>query len=108
MGQPSTSAPDIAAAVSQAPLVAANETTRPIAMTGAYNATVSGTFVAQLALERTFDGGATWVPVPDGAGGTVVAAGPTSLVLYEPEDGVLYRWRVSSFSSGSAVARVSR
>jgi hypothetical protein len=108
MGQPSTSAPDIAAAFVSTALTASGQSTSPIAMTGAYNVSLAGTFTATAVLERTFDGGANWLPVPDSTGTALQAAAPMSAVLYEPEDGVLYRWRLSAYTSGTVIARISR
>lgn len=78
---------------------------RPV---GRFNFTVSGVFVGTVVLERTFDGGTTWVPC--GALGAVIAyTTPVSEQLeHSGEIGVAYRARMTARTSGSANVRFSQ
>jgi hypothetical protein len=75
---------------------------------GGFNVSISGTFVATVQIERSFDNGSTWLPVTADAGGTpMMFSGPVSFPMYEPEPGVVYRVNVTSYTSGSLTARLS-
>jgi hypothetical protein len=68
------------------------------------------TFAATLQLERSFDGGSTWILCNIGAGGSpaVYNAGtPVSFAFGEPEKGVLYRLNCTAFTSGTINYRMS-
>jgi len=67
-------------------------------------------FVGSVQLERSFDGGATWVLCNIGGTGTLAqyAAGtPVSLVVGEPEKQVLYRINCTAYTSGTINYRIS-
>ncbi len=68
-----------------------------------FNASISGTFVATVTLQRSFDDGTTWVDVKS-------YTGPAEEVGNEPEASVLYRVGVKTgdFTSGTALVRLSR
>jgi hypothetical protein len=109
MGVPSAGVRDLATTLASAALAALDAATTPALVHGPFNLTVSGTFVATIAAERSFDGGTTWVPVwADGGGVALIFTGPASHIMVEPESGVLWRLRASAFTSGSAAARVSQ
>lgn len=56
---------------------------------GYFNITVSGTFVGTLTLQRSFDRGQNWHNVSRDLSGTNMTFSlPTSLLAYEPENGV--------------------
>jgi hypothetical protein len=71
----------------------------------------NGAFTATIRLERSFDGGTTWYVA--GAGGTGAQAlystpnSDVSLVVAEPEAGVLYRLNCTAYTSGTINWRVS-
>jgi hypothetical protein len=69
-----------------------------------YNVSVSGTWSATLFLQRSFDGGATWLDVWSRTTNVELAA------QEETERGVVYRLfiKTSGFSSGTAVLRLSQ
>ena len=68
-----------------------------------FNVSVSGTFSATVALQRSFDDGSTWLDVWT----TTTAA---ELVVDTVEPGTLWRIgvRLGDYTSGTVVARVSQ
>jgi hypothetical protein len=75
---------------------------------GMFNVTLSGTYVATVILERSFDGGVTFFPLPTDTIGTPNAyTAPTTLVVNEPEPGAIYRLRCSSYGSGTVTYRMA-
>lgn len=73
--------------------------------TGYFNFSLSGTWVGKVYLQRSFDGGVTWLDRKDYAANT--EADP----LIEPEGEVLYRAGIKSagdYTSGTAVVRISQ
>nr|WP_198983063.1 hypothetical protein [Herbaspirillum sp. ASV7] len=81
-------------------------TTTPIF--GPCNFFVYGTFVGTVQLERSFDGGTTWVPYTlDAANDYAKFTTPASLVFSEPEHGMLYRVNCIAFTSGTINWRLS-
>lgn len=75
---------------------------------GAFNVAVWGTFNATVALQRSFDGGVTWINAGADALGTPVLI-PTACSFWtvEPEVGVLYQLNCTSFTSGTVNYRMS-
>lgn len=81
-----------------------------IAMQGVFNAAISGTWAgATMQLQKSFDGGATFVPATEDASGTSASyTGNVAIVVYEPESGVYYRWQPTvALSSGTVAWRIS-
>lgn len=75
---------------------------------GAFNASLWGTFVGTVILERSFDGGTTFLPCAiDTAGDPNAYSAPMSVVINEPEPGVFYRFRCSAYTSGTINYRLS-
>lgn len=69
------------------------------------------TYSATVQLERSFDGGATWVVCNIGGSGALAqwAAGtPVSLTFGEPEKNVLYRLNAIAYASGTINYRISQ
>ena len=69
------------------------------------------TFVAAVQIERSFDGGLTWLVCNLGSSGTLAsysAGTPVSLTFGEPEKNVLYRPNCTAYSSGTINYRVSQ
>ena len=88
---------------------AAAQTSGPLLLKGDYAVVLSGTFVAIVVIEVSYDGGATWVPVLSTATGTAVALSAPGVYPYrQGEAGVLTRLRCSSLTSGTVTWRVSR
>lgn len=71
----------------------------------------NGNWTATVRLERSFDGGASWLVCGVGqAGAQAVYNTPNqdvSLVFGEPEQGVLYRWNCALYTSGTINYRLS-
>lgn len=79
-----------------------------ILLQGRFNLTLSGSFTGlAAALQRSFDGGATWVNCTNLGAPTVFTAA-ASEVCEEPEAGVFYRVNVTAIASGSVSVRLSQ
>jgi hypothetical protein len=75
---------------------------------GQLNFSLWGTFVATVSIERSFDGGATYLPVTNEYGVAYSWSAPMSIVVDEPESGVLYRLNCTAYTSGTINYRVSQ
>lgn len=80
-----------------------------------FNASLWGTFVGSVQLERTFDGQAavtagtaTWLPITAGAAQLYAWTAPASEQAVESETGVLYRLNCTAFTSGLINYRISQ
>ena len=73
---------------------------------GAFNVTLSGTFVGTVKLQRSFDNGTTWHDLT--AVGTAIAAFTTAVseVWIEPEPGVIFRLNCTAYTSGTVTYRL--
>jgi hypothetical protein len=74
---------------------------------GTFNYSLSGTFVATLRLERSLNNGLTWNPVT-AFGEQYNFTVPCQESHAEPEDGALYRWNCTAYTSGTVIARISQ
>jgi hypothetical protein len=76
---------------------------------GKFNISLFGTFVATVKLQRSFDGGTTWIDVSRDTSGSLASyTAPISFVAEEPEDGVQYRLNCTAFTSGTVSYRLSQ
>lgn len=73
-----------------------------------FNLTLSGTFVATLRLDRSFDRGVTWFPLTYIDGSALTWTAPMSSAIGEDEAGVYYRLTASSYTSGTVTYRISQ
>lgn len=78
---------------------------------GAFNIALTGTAVATVQLEKSFDGGTTWCAIY--AGGIQLkqwsySSGNFAETATESEAGVLYRLNCTAFTSGSLAYRLSQ
>ena len=74
-----------------------------------FNISLWGTFVGTVKLERSFDGGTTWLPKTVGTDASLYTwSAPISMSDEEGEDGVAYRLNCTSFTSGSISYRLSQ
>jgi hypothetical protein len=110
MGIPSTSVSQAPGAGDQANAVVAGTFTAtgassPFLVRGPFNVSVWGTFSATTLLQRSFDGGTTWLTRTDASGNGSYTA-ETSFVVTEPEAGVLYQLS-STWASGTVSYRLS-
>lgn len=77
--------------------------------TGYFNMQLSGTWVGQVQLENSFDGGVNWNVVSlDATGAKAVYTGNVNTSVFEPEIGVLYRWNCTNYTSGTINYRISQ
>ncbi|WP_454760575.1 hypothetical protein [Caulobacter segnis] len=75
----------------------------------AFNISASGTFVATVQLERSFDNGDNWFVCSSDASGTTASwTAPFSVVGEEPTPGVVYRLNCTAFTSGTVTYRISQ
>ena len=107
MGKATADGFDQAVTVGEASLAALNAATPWRAFEGLFNFDLAGTFVATIVIERSFDGGVTARPCT-AQGQPVSFTAPASEALQAGEEGVLYRARVSAYTSGAAQARLSQ
>jgi hypothetical protein len=71
---------------------------------------LSGTFVATVVLERSFDAGTTWLPVFHQNGGAAISFTAPVCMLIDCglEDGVLHRLNCTAYTSGTVTYRISQ
>jgi hypothetical protein len=74
---------------------------------GPFNVSVWGTFSATVLLQRSFDGGNTWITRTDTPTGNGSFTAPASFAVSECEKGVLYQLDCTSFVSGMVNYRMS-
>ena len=79
----------------------------PIAGRG-FNISLWGTFAASVQLERSFDGGTTWLPITASGVQLFKWTAPASEVNQEDQASVLYRLNCTSFTSGTVNFRISQ
>ncbi len=72
-----------------------------VVLHGKFNMSLSGTWVATVALERSFDDGVTWLSVE-------TFQSDTEAVIDAPEYGVQFRLNATAFTSGTVVYRLSQ
>lgn len=89
--------------VAAASLTAQNTWTDPLYLMGPFNLSLSGTWVATVFIQRSFDDGVTWLDVASYTA-NIEDTG------YEPEVRALYRAGVKTggYTSGTVVVRVSQ
>jgi hypothetical protein len=109
MGKRSLTANEEAKSIAAGTFSAAGAGTSPLPFIGNFNVTIWGTFVGTVQLERSFDGGATWIVAAKDTSGTAAAyTAPCSLVCSEPESGVIYRLNCTAYTSGTVSYRISQ
>lgn len=78
---------------------------RPI---GKFNVSLRGTFVATVAIERSFDG-TNWAGVSRDSSGTAATfTAPCGVIAEEVEGDTLYRLNCTAYTSGTVTYRVSQ
>jgi hypothetical protein len=80
----------------------------PVARRGDFNISLWGTFAGTVTLERSFDGGSTWLPVTYIDGSAISWTAPISTTFAEPEAGVSYHFNCTSYTSGTVSWRISQ
>lgn len=74
----------------------------------AFNISLWGTFVATVQLERSFDGGTTWLPLTAAGTQLYVWTAPASELAQDDEYGVRYRLNCTAYTSGTVNYRISQ
>lgn len=105
MGKFNTAGADQAAQVEAATFTATGQST-PIALYGDFSVAVWGTFSATVVLEKSFDGGTTWIPAANAAGSAISLTAALAIQGRESEMGILYRLDCT-WTSGTVNYRVS-
>lgn len=85
----------------------ATGSTTSVRVNGNFNASLHGTFVADLVLARSLDDGATWQTLSAG-GETMVFDSVMSESFFEPEPQALYRWTCTEYTSGTVTCRIGK
>ncbi len=82
---------------------AENTYSNSISLTGYFNLSLAGTWVATVTVQRSFDQGSTWYDVDTWTANTQEYG-------LEPEDGVYYRFgiKLGAWTSGTVVGRLSQ
>lgn len=107
MAKPSATGIELAPTVYTGTAVATGASAAVI-LFGAFNLFIYGTFVGTIQLERSFDGGTTWIAAAlDGVGTIASYAVPSGVVFNEPEPGMLYRLNCTAYTSGTISWRIS-
>lgn len=79
------------------------------ALWGAFSGGVETPFVGTVNLERSFDGGVAYQIVStDSVGTPATYTGDVNACVTETEQGVLYRWNCTAYSSGTINYRISQ
>lgn len=108
MGKRTPAADENVVALAARTITANGQATDWTPFRGRFNFSVGGVFTGTLALERSFDGGASALPVArDAAGTPATFSAPVSLELGEIEADVLWRVRATAWTSGAAAVRLS-
>jgi hypothetical protein len=118
-GSIDTANPKITGAITASALVsqgvaASTGTSAASAFLGGFNLAMWGTFSGTVLLEKTYDGGATWVTVSQDVTGTPASytlawtAQSINLTLCEVETQVAWRLRCTAFTSGTLNYRLSQ
>lgn len=73
-----------------------------------FNVSVWGTFVGTIQLERSFDGGTTWLPITSAGSAAFKYTAPASEQQTEPEAAARYRMNCTTYTSGTINYRLSQ
>jgi hypothetical protein len=107
MGKLTPTSGDDVNRISAGVLDALDEATPWVAFQGSFNFALWGVFVGTVVVETSFDGGVTAIPGGD-SDGPISFSQPVRTVLEAPENGVLYRVRCTSWTSGAINVRLSQ
>lgn len=99
MGKPVAGGADLGVHVAQS--FSGTGQSAPVELRGFFNLSLSGFGSATVALERSFDAGATWKTVES-------FAADLEDTFFEAERGVLYRLRCSQHTAGTIAGRLSQ
>lgn len=68
-----------------------------------FNVSIWASFSGTISVTRSFDSGVTYLPT-----GNIYSSGPVSVIIQEPEAGVLYRLECTALASGTPNYRLSQ
>lgn len=109
MARRSPTSPDEASSIVAGTFTATGNSASSAFFPGGLNCSIWGTFVGTVGIERSFDGGATFIPIEkDLAGTNLTFTAPDSVIVEEVESAVLYRAVCSAFTSGTINYRLSQ
>lgn len=87
----------------------AGQSSQPAQFYGPFAASAWGTFAGTVELQRSPDGGTTWIPASlDSAGAAADFSAPMTVQITEPEWGVVWRITCTAYSSGTINYRLSQ
>ncbi len=75
-----------------------------MAFWGWFNAALVFTGTGTMVLEKSFDGGTVWYPAQYPAGTAASFTATVAIQIFEPEQGVLYRWNCTLHGGTGAIA----
>ncbi|SIO58403.1 hypothetical protein [Paraburkholderia phenazinium] len=106
MGKFGTSGPEQAQTVVSGTFVATG-TSASAPFLGKFNFALWGTFAGTVSLQKSYDGGSTWIIARDMNGNAMTLTAPDTHVVEEDEPGVLYDVTCSAYTSGTVSYRIS-
>ena len=107
MGKLTPDGQDLANIVEEHVLAAANDVSDWFRAEGTFNFSIWGAGTGSVVIERSFDGGATAIPLTN-LGQSVAFTGPASESIFGREAGVLWRARRTVATGGSFNVRFSQ
>lgn len=113
MGKPTTSATDDVRSLVSGTFGATGQSSSFVVpasrdLDSKFNLSIWGTFSATVTLQRSFDGGTTWLDCYDQGGNVASYTAAFSGVVSEPERGVIYRLSCGTYASGTVNYRLSK
>jgi len=107
MAKPSSTGIELAPTVYEGTFVATGQSASFL-LFGSFNLFLSGFGTATVLLQRSYDGGTTWVTCGADALGTPASyTANASVVFSEPEPGMLYRLNCTAHAAGTIAYRIS-
>jgi hypothetical protein len=110
MGKMTSTSPELAQTVVIGALTATGPdgSNSPVPFLGPFNIGVWGVFVGTVAIQTSYDGGTTWLPVTNKFTNTALTfTAPAAFQEEEVEPGVLYRMNCTAYTSGTINYRLS-
>ncbi len=109
MGKLTLDGDDLADRKVEAALAAIGATTQPLVFTGTANVAlaVTGGATGTAVVEKSFDAGATWLPLSN-LGTVVTLTAPCTEVIFNREPGVSHRLRRTGGAGAGFQARISQ
>lgn len=109
MGKRNLTSPEEASSIITGSFSATGSSPGAAFFKGGINIALWGTFVATVQVERSFDGGANFMPVERDTNGTnLTFSSPDSVIAEEVESAVIWRLTCTNYTSGQVNYRVSQ